>query len=104
MPKLVASEGASKASSAVNDVDHSTSAIEAAIEEEISALREIEICYQALLERLNRSSGFAGTEEQWTRHVQQRQRKDRQPHVYRLADLHQRLMALTAFGFRRTVH
>jgi hypothetical protein len=78
--------------------------VEGAIEAELAALAEVEADYAKELERLERWAGPTNVKQHRAKQIEALHRHDREPHVQRLAKLHQQMMTLTAFPVVRTFH
>src|SRR4051812_11395125 len=78
--------------------------LEPAIQAELAALAEIERHHEVLCARLNGWTGPQAIRERLLRGLEQDRREQRQPHVLRLGDLHQRMVSATMFQDRRAVH
>src|SRR3954452_14804521 len=75
-----------------------------AIEAEIAALAEVEADHTREQRRLERWAGPTYVKQHRATHTEVLPRHDREPHVQRLAKLHQQMMTLTAFPVVRTFH
>ena len=75
-----------------------------AIEAELAALAEIDADYAEELHLLEHGAGPARIEQHRAKQIEALHRHDREPHVQRLAKLHQQRMALATFPVRRTLH
>lgn len=76
----------------------------AALQEELATLAAIDARYECLTERLSGWSAPAALKKCRARRLQQRHRKEREPHVLRLAELHQQVMTITTFCGPATLH
>ncbi len=74
------------------------------IQQELSALADIEAHHQSLREQLSRWSGPSRLKQRRVRLLEQHLRRKREPHVLRLAELHQERMSRMLFSPRTTVH
>ena len=75
-----------------------------AIEAELAALAEIDADYAEELQLLEHGTGLARVKQHRAKQIEALHRHDREPHVHRLAKLHQQRMALATFPIRRTLH
>ena len=75
-----------------------------AIEAELAALAEVEADYTEEQRRLERWAGPKNVKQHHAKQIKALHQHDREPHVQRLAKLHQHMMALTAFPVVRTIH
>ena len=75
-----------------------------AIEAELAALAEVEADYTREQRRLERWAGPTNVKQHRAKQIEALHRHDREPHVQRLAKLHQQRMALATFPVRRTLH
>jgi len=75
-----------------------------AIQAELMALAAIDADYAHKQHRLETWAGPQESKERLAREVEACHRRDRQPHVLRLAELHECLMALTQFKGLSTRH
>jgi hypothetical protein len=75
-----------------------------AIEAELAALAEIDADYAEELQLLEHGAGPARIKQHWAKQIEALHRHDREPHVQRLAKLHQQRMALAILPVRRTLH
>src|SRR5215213_5234802 len=73
------------------------------IQDELARLADVEARYEADLDRVLRRAKTTGVRDRAVRMLAERHRKDREPRVLRLAELHQRVMAITMFR-HRSVH
>ena len=71
---------------------------------ELAALAAIDAEYAQRQHRLETWAGPQETKERLAREAEACRTRDRQPHVLRLAELHERIMALTQFKGLRTKH
>jgi hypothetical protein len=67
----------------------------------LAALRHIEVRYARDRARLEASGGVAPMKRQWLAQLESQCRKEREPLVLRLADIHQRM---TSPSFCQTMH
>jgi hypothetical protein len=74
-----------------------------AIQDTLSALANIEARYQYEREQLECRSGPEGVKTRWQQELEERHRKERQPLVQHLAELHQQTMILTMFRQLRLI-
>jgi hypothetical protein len=79
-------------------------ALGSAIQEEILALRRIDELYDSLKRGLRQRCGSRWSDEGLMRLLEERQRRDRKPHVLRVAQLYHELMSLKLFPNARTLH
>src|SRR3954453_17552852 len=98
MPKSFAT--ARQAPTMPLDPDELTRAIEA----ELAALAEVEADYTEEQRLLERWAGPTNVKQHRAKQIEALHRHDREPHVRRLAKLHQQMMTLTAFPVVRTLH
>jgi len=75
-----------------------------AIEAELAALAEVEADYAQELQRLESEPVPARVRQHRAKQIEALHHHDREPHVQRLAKLHQQRMALTTFPLGRTLH
>ena len=75
-----------------------------AIEAELAALAKVEADYAEELQRLESEPAPARVRQHRAKQIEALHRHDREPHVQRLAKLHQQSMMLTAFPVVRTLH
>jgi hypothetical protein len=75
-----------------------------AIEAELAALAEVEADYAQELQRLESEPAPAHVRQHRAKQIEVLHHHDREPHVQRLAKLHQQRMALTAFPVVRTLN
>ena len=75
--------------------------LEAAMEDTLAKLADIDRDYESRREALERWSGSVGQKRRLRAELENLHRHDRQPLVLRLADLHYRMMRLSMF---RTLH
>src|SRR3954453_16880572 len=75
-----------------------------AIGAELAALAEVEPDYTREQRRLERWAGPPNVKQHRAKQIEALNRHDREPHVQRLAKLHQQMMTLTAFPVVRTLH
>ncbi len=76
----------------------------AAMQAELAALAAIDAEYAQRQDRLETWAGPQAAKERLARDVEACHRRDREPHVLRLAALHERMMALTMFKGLGTMH
>src|SRR3954467_869045 len=76
----------------------------AAMQAELAALADIETDYAGKRHRLEAWAGPLKMKEQLAREVEVCHKREREPHVLRLAGLHERIMSLTMFRGLRTKH
>src|SRR5215216_7548393 len=74
-----------------------------AIEAELAALAEIDADYAEELQLLEHGAGPARIKQHWAKQIKAVHQYDREPHVQRLAKLHQQRMALAFFPVQRTL-
>ena len=65
--------------------------LRAAIQDELSALREIDANYAKMRDNLIEWTGSEVARRHLLQKIEERQRRDRAPHVLRLAELHDRM-------------
>ena len=75
-----------------------------AIEAELAALAEVEADHTREQQRLERWAGPTNVKQHRAKQIEVLHRHDREPHVQRLAKLHQQMITLTAFPVVRTFH
>ena len=75
-----------------------------AIEAELAALAEVEADHTRERRRLERWAGPTNVKQHRAKQIAALHRHDREPHVQRLAKLHQQMITLTAFPVVRTFH
>ena len=75
-----------------------------AIEAELAALAEIDADYAEELQLLEHGAGPTRVKQHRAKQIKALHHHDREPHVQRLAKLHQQRMALAIFPVRRTLH
>src|SRR3954451_9314857 len=75
-----------------------------AIQTELAALADIERHHDVMCARLNGWTGPQAVRERLLHGLEQDRQKQREPHVLRLGDLHQRMMSATMFRDGRSVH
>src|SRR3954464_1472293 len=75
-----------------------------AIEAELAALAEVEADYTEEQRLLERWAGPKNAKQHRAKQIEALHRHDREPHVQRLAKLHQQRMMLTAFPVMRMLH
>ena len=75
-----------------------------AIEAELAALAEVEADHAREQRRLERWAGPKSVKQHRAKQIEALHRHDREPHVQRLAKLHQQMITLTAFPVVRTFH
>ena len=75
-----------------------------AIEAELAALAEIDADYAEELQLLKHGADPARVKQHRAKQIEVLHQHDREPHVQRLAKLHQQRMALAIFPVRRTLH
>jgi hypothetical protein len=75
-----------------------------AIETELAALAEIDADYAEELQLLEHGAGSVRVKQRRAKQIEALHRHDREPHVQRLAKLHQQRMALATFPVQRTLH
>jgi hypothetical protein len=71
------------------------------LEAELSVLKEIDARYDQERIKVENWTGSGDAKARLLEQLARRHRKDREPHVLQLADLHERIMAVTLY---RTVH
>ena len=71
------------------------------IQEELARLADVETRYEADLDRVLRRAKTSRVRDRAVRILAERHRREREPRVLRLAELHQRMMAVTMFRHRR---
>jgi hypothetical protein len=75
-----------------------------ALQSELAALADIETDYAAKRQRLETWAGAPKMKDRLVREMEARHRRERQPHVLRLGELYERIVALTMFKGLRTRH
>jgi hypothetical protein len=75
--------------------------VNGAIQDALAALADLERRYQERRASLDRWADRGGAKQRLLQALEVQHRKDRQPLVQQLADLHQRMMSATMF---RTLH
>jgi len=75
-----------------------------AIEAELAALAEIDADYAEELQLLKQGAGAMRVKQHRAKQIEALYRHDREPHVQRLAKLHQQRMALAICSVGRTLH
>jgi len=75
-----------------------------AIQNELAALAHMDARYQAAVDLLDRWPGNPVVKARRARQLEERHRRQREPHVLRLAELHQQMMADTMFRDPGPVH
>ena len=75
-----------------------------AIEAELAALTEIDADYAEELQLLEHGGSPTSVKQHRAKQIEALHRHDREPHVQRLAKLHQQRMALAIFPVGRTFH
>ena len=75
-----------------------------AIEAELAALAEIDADYAEEFQLLEHGAGPAHVNQHRAKQIEALHQHDREPHVQRLAKLHQQRMALATFPVQRTLH
>ena len=75
-----------------------------AIEAELAALTEIDADYAEELRLLDHATDPARVKQHRAKQIEALHHHDREPHVQRLAKLHQQRMALAIYPVRRTLH
>jgi len=75
-----------------------------ALQSELAALADIETAYAAKRQRLETWAGLPKMKDRLVREMEARHRRERQPHVLRLGELYERIVALTMFKGLRTRH
>ena len=75
-----------------------------AIEAELAALAEVEADHTREQRRLERWAGSTNLKQHRAKQIEVLHWHDREPHVQRLAKLHQQMMTLTDFPVVRTFH
>ena len=73
------------------------------IQDKLARLADVEARYEADLDRVLRRAKTSRVRDRAVRMLAERHRREREPRVLRLAELHQRMMAVTMFR-RRSVH
>ena len=73
------------------------------IQDELARLADLEHRYEADLQRVLQRAKSSRVRDRAVRILAERHRRDREPRVLRLAELHQRMMAITMFR-HRSVH
>lgn len=71
------------------------------IQDQLARLADVEARYEADLGRVLRRAKTSRVRDRAVRILAERHRKDREPRVLRLAELHQRMMAIRMFRHRR---
>ena len=75
-----------------------------ALQSELAALADIETDYATKRQRLETWAGLPKMKDRLLREMESRHRRERQPHVLRLGELYERIVALTMFKGLRTRH
>ena len=75
-----------------------------AIEAELAALAEVEADYAEELQSLESEPAPVRVRQHRAKQIEVLHQHDREPHVQRLAKLHQQTMALTTFPLGRMLH
>jgi len=75
--------------------------LEPLIQDELARLADVEARYEADLDRVLRRAKTSRVRDRAVRILAERHRKDREPRVLRLAELHHRMMAMRMFRHRR---
>ena len=75
-----------------------------AIEAELAALAEIDADYAEELQRLEHGAGPTRVKQHRAKQIKALHHHDREPHVQRLAKLHQQRITLAIYPVRRTLH
>jgi hypothetical protein len=70
----------------------------------LSVLARIETQYEQERGDLERWPGSDAAKQRLSRELEERHRRDREPYVQRLAELHTRMMSFTMFRGLRTMH
>ena len=73
------------------------------IQDELARLADVEARYEADLDRVLRRAKTSRVRDRAVRMLAERHRREREPRVLRLAELHQWMMAVTMFR-RQSVH
>ena len=76
---------------------------EPTIQDTLSTLANIEARYQYEREQLECRSGPEGVKTRWQQELEERHRKEREPLVHHLAELHQHTMTLSMFRQLRLI-
>ena len=74
------------------------------IQAELAALADITAQYEQKRQQLETWTGPQKLKERLAEQVEDCHKRDREPHVLRLGELHERIMALTMFRHLRTKH
>ena len=74
------------------------------IQAELAALADITAQYEQKRQQLESWAGPQKLKERFVQQVENCHKRDREPHVLRLGELHERIMALTMFRHLRTKH
>ena len=74
----------------------------AAIEGELFTLREIDANYAKMRDVLNDWTGSQAEKDELLQKIEERHRRDREPHVLRLAELHDWMISSAKFRAMRT--
>ncbi len=69
--------------------------LDQAIQRELAALATIEADHRSACRWLDEWSGSESVEKHLARHIENRHRREREPHLLRLVELHQQRMALS---------
>ena len=72
--------------------------LRAAIQDELFALREIDANYAKMRDNLTEWTGSEVARSRLLQKIEERQRRDREPHVLRLAELHDRITSSAISG------
>jgi hypothetical protein len=75
-----------------------------AIEAELAALAEIDAAYAEERQLLEHGAGPARVKQRRAKQIEALHQHDREPHVQRLAKLHQQRITLAIYPVRRTLH
>ena len=75
-----------------------------ALQSELAALADIETDYVAQRQRLETWAGAPKMKDRLLRVLEVRHRRERQPHVLRLSEVYEHIVALTMFKGLRTRH
>jgi hypothetical protein len=88
----------------VSDAPAYPAELTSALQAELAALAAIDAVYDEKRHRLENWPGPKEMKDQLAREVEVCHKRDREPHVLRLGELHERIMALTMFRNLRPVH
>ena len=88
----------------VSDAPTYPADLTSAMQSELAALASIDADYDEKRQRLETWAGPLKMKEQVAREVEVCYKRDRERHVLRLAELHERIMSLTMFRGLGTMH